>query len=61
LDLIGLLVTLLILAIVAYVVFLIIGMLHIPPPILTIVYLIVGLIFLVILLDKTGIYHVALK
>ena len=51
-----LLVTLLILAIVVYVAFLIIGMLHLPQPILNIVYIIAALIVLLILLDKFGLY-----
>lgn len=58
---IELLVSLLILSIVIYVVYLIIGMLSLPPQIKTIVYLIVGVIFLVILLDKVGLYHLALN
>lgn len=56
-----LLVSLLILAIVIYVVYLIIGMLNLPPTIKTIVYLIVGVIFLVVLLDRTGLLHMNLS
>lgn len=55
-GLIGLLVGLLILAIVIYVVYLIIEMLKIPPPIKQIVYLIIGLIFLVVLLKQAGLF-----
>ncbi len=58
---IELLVSLLILAVVIYVVYLVINMLNLPPPIKTIVCLIVGLIFLVVLLDKVGLYHLALN
>lgn len=58
---IELLVGLLILAVVIYVMYLIIGMLSLPPQIKTIVYLIVGIIFLVILLDRVGLYHLALN
>lgn len=52
------LITLLLAAIVIYVVYLIIGMISLPPQIKTIVYLIVGLIILFYLLDFFGIYHV---
>jgi Zn-dependent protease with chaperone function len=58
---IELLVSLLILAVVVYVVYLIINMLTLPPPVKTIVYLIVGLIFLVVLLDRVGLYHLNLS
>lgn len=58
---IELLVSLLILAVIVYVVYLVIGMLHIPQPMLQIVYIIVGLIVLVMLLDLTGIYHLDLN
>ncbi len=53
---IELLVSLLILAIVVYVVYLILNQIQLPPPIKTIVYLIVGLILLLVLLDQVGLY-----
>jgi len=55
---IELLITLLILAIVVYVVYLIIGMLNLPAPIKTIVYLIAGLIVLLVLLDRLGLFSI---
>lgn len=59
-HMIALLVSLLILCVIVYVANLIIAQLGLPPPVKTIVYLIVGLIFLVWLLDTLGIYHLAL-
>lgn len=56
-----LLVALLILAVIVYVVYLIVGMLHLPGPILQIVYLIMALIVLFVLLDKLGLYHLNLQ
>lgn len=53
-GLVSLLIWLLVLAIVCYVVFLILGMLPIPQPIKTIVCLILGLIFLLVLLGHLG-------
>lgn len=58
---IELLITLLIMAIVIYVIYLVLGMINLPPPIKTIVYLIVGLILLVWLLDAAGLYHLNLR
>lgn len=57
---IELLVTLLLLAIVIYVVNLIIGMLALPPQVKTIVYIIAGLIGLLYLLSRLGLYNVGL-
>ena len=57
---IELLANLLILAVIVYVVYLILGMLKLSPPISTIVYLIVGLLVLVMLLDRAGLYHLQL-
>lgn len=54
-GLISLLVWLLILACVIYIVFLILGMLPLPPQVKTIVCLILGLIFLLVLLNRLGI------
>ncbi len=54
-NLIGLLVTLLVLAIVIYVVKLILDMLPLPDPVRLIVYLILGLVGLLILLNMLGI------
>lgn len=54
------LITVLLLAVVVYVVHLIIGMLNLPQQIKTIAYIIVGLIALFWFLDKFGIYRVAL-
>ncbi len=50
----------LLLAIVIYVVILVLNMIPIPAPIKTIAYLIVGLLLLVVFLDKTGLYHLSL-
>lgn len=54
------LITMLILCVVIYVVYMVVGMLKLPAPISTIVYLIIGLIFLVVILDKSGVYHLNL-
>lgn len=54
---IELLVTLLLLAVVVYVVHLIIGMLNLPQTVKTIAYLIVGLIVLFALLNYFGLYN----
>lgn len=54
---IELLISLLILAIIIYAVIVIMGMIPLPPPIRTLVYLIVGLILLVALLDRLGFYR----
>lgn len=54
---IGLLVGLLILAIILYVVNLVIAQMSLPPAAKTIVYLIVGLVFLLYLLNMLGLYH----
>lgn len=59
-DLIGILVTLIILAIIAYAVYIVIGMFALPQPIKQLVYLLTGVILLVFLLNQLGIYHVAL-
>jgi hypothetical protein len=50
------LVTVLVLCIVLYVVYLILGMLHLPAPIMNIIYLIIGLIVIVWLLNYFGIW-----
>ena len=55
---IELLITLLVVAVLVYVVYLVLGMLHLPPPIQTIVFLIVGLVVLLFLLDMFGLYNV---
>ena len=55
--LISLLVALLVLAIILYVVNMIIAMLPLPPQAKTIAYLIVGLLFLLWLLNTLGLYH----
>lgn len=55
------LVTLLVVAIIAYVAYLVIGMLHIPQPILTIIYIIVGLVLLLWVLNAVGISLPGLK
>lgn len=58
---ISFLITMLVLAIVIYVVYLVIGMLKLPPPISTIVYLILGVIALVAILDRSGLYKLNLN
>ncbi len=55
---IELLITLLLLAVIIYVVNLVIGMLTLPPQVKTIAYIILGLIALFYLLDKFGLYRV---
>lgn len=50
------LVTLLVFAIVVYAIVLVLGMIPLPAPIKTIVYLIVGIVMLMVLLNITGIY-----
>lgn len=55
------LITVLILCIVIYVIYLVLGMIQLPAPIKTIVYLIVGLILLIAVLNYTGIYHLSLN
>jgi len=59
-SLIGFLVFALVAAIVIYVIYLILGMINLPAPIKTIVYLIVALFILLWLLSATGIYPVSL-
>lgn len=54
---IELLITLILVAVVVYVINLIIGMLNLPPQVKTIAYLILGLIVLFWLLDFFGVYH----
>ena len=54
---ISVLVTLLIAAIVIYVVYLILGMISLPAPIKNIVYLIIGLVILLYLLSYFGLYN----
>lgn len=51
---IGLLITLIVLLVVVYVAHLIVEQLALPPPVKTIVYLILGLVFLLILLGQLG-------
>lgn len=53
-GLIGLLVWLLILAIVVYVIFLILGMLPIPEPVRTILCLVIGLAILLVIIQRLG-------
>jgi hypothetical protein len=50
------LISMLVLAIIIYVVVLVVGMLPLPPQVKTIVYLIVGVILLVAVLNQAGIY-----
>lgn len=59
--LISLLVTLLVVAVLVYVVQLIIGMLNLPAPAKTILYIIVALIVIVYLLNLFGVTALALK
>lgn len=56
---IDLLVTLILFAIVVYVVYLILGMMTMPAPLKNIIYIIVGLILLIVLLEHLGLYHFA--
>lgn len=53
-GLVSILIWLLVLAIVVYVIFLILGMLPIPEPIRTILCLVVGLIILLLLVQRLG-------
>lgn len=53
-GLVPLLVWLLVLALVIYVVFLVVGMIPIPEPAKKIVTVVIGLIFLLLLLDRLG-------
>jgi hypothetical protein len=53
-GLVGLLIWLLVFALVIYVVYLILGMLPIPPTIKQIICLILGVIFLIVLLQQLG-------
>lgn len=57
-NMIAILITLLIAAVIIYVVYLIIGMITLPAPIKNIVYIIVGLIILLWLLQYFNIYHI---
>ena len=54
-GLVSILVWLLILAIIIYVVVLVLNMLPLPPPVKTIAALIIGLVFLIVLLQHLGI------
>lgn len=56
----SILVSLLILAVIAYVAYLILNMIPLPEPLKTIVLIIFSLIILVRLLDVTGVYHLTL-
>lgn len=56
-DLVGLLIAFLIFAVVIYVAYLVLGMIELPEPIKKIVYLVVGLIFLLVFLDRLGLYR----
>lgn len=53
---IELLITLLVFAVILYVIYLILGMIALPPQVKTIVYIIVGLIALFYLLSRLGLY-----
>jgi len=55
---ISLLVSLLILAVIIYCVHLILGMLHLPQPIMTIIYIIIALIVIIYILDLLNIYSI---
>lgn len=50
-SLIGILIALIILAIIIYAVYLVVGMLHVPQPIQTLIWLLIAAIFLIIILD----------
>ena len=54
---ISILVALIVIAILAYAVYTVLGMLPIPQPIKTLIYLLVALIILLWVLDAAGIYH----
>lgn len=54
------LITMLLLCVVIYVIYLVLNMIQLPAPIKTIVYLIVGLILLIMVLDYAGVYHLSL-
>jgi hypothetical protein len=54
--LIELLVTLLILCIVIYAVYVVLGMLNLPPPIRTLIYLLIAVVVIVWLLQRFGLY-----
>lgn len=56
-----LLISLLLFAIVVYVVVLIMRLIPLPEPAKQIAYIVIGLIFLVMLLDRLGLYHLALQ
>lgn len=56
-GLISFLVTLIVMGIVIYAVYLVLNMLPLPQPIKTLVYLVIAVIFLVMLLSATGISH----
>jgi hypothetical protein len=58
-DLIGLLVTLVILCVVIYAVHIVVGMIALPQPIKTLIYLLIAVIVLLWMLDRFGIYHFA--
>ena len=55
-GLVGLLIWLLVFALVIYVVYLVLGLLPIPPTIKQIVCLILGVIFLIVLLQQLGLF-----
>lgn len=50
-SLIGILIALIILAIIIYAIYLVVGMLHVPQPIQTLIWLLIAAIFLIIILD----------
>lgn len=58
---IEMLLTLLVMAVVIYVIYLVLGMIQLPDQVKTIVYLIVGLVLLVWFLDFSGILHLDLN
>ena len=59
-GLISLLIELIVFGVIIYVVNLIVGMLSLPPQVKTIVMILIGLIFLIVLLNTVGITHIAL-
>jgi hypothetical protein len=60
-TLIGFLVNALVMAVVIYVIYLILGMVNLPSPIKNIVYLILGVILILWVLSATGVYVMPLN
>lgn len=53
----GILLSLIVTAIIIYAVYLVLNMLPIPQPIKTLIWLVLAIIFLVMILNNTGLYH----